>query len=201
MAIKLSSNEQIIKEYSYAYSTEGLINKVTTKNSLIVTNKRIIKRDVCDKVGHEKINTSEIPVKSITGISTSMSSSFKLIYLVLGIIFGLIGLISLIGAGSGDEDAVGGAIFAALLFIALAALCIYLFIKTRANMLICSFIIADRTTPAMFLGKATVGGLFSRFTSVAQSGYIRIVVDADVAKEFVNEIGALISDIQEVSAN
>ena len=65
MAIKLSNNEQIIKEYSYATTTEGIINKVTTQNSLIVTNKRIITINVQGITGKKKDFTS-IPYSKIT---------------------------------------------------------------------------------------------------------------------------------------
>ena len=197
MSVKLSNNERIIKEYAYATTTEGLINKRTTNNSLIVTNKRIIKKDVCDKAGYEKINVSEIPVRAVTGVDVKMSSSFKFILLLLGIVFAIAGLVCIANL----EDAEGGAVIMMLLFWGIAALCIYRFIKTRSNVLVCTFTVADRVNAAMFLGQISFHSIFSRFNVSGRSSLIKVVVDANVARDFVNEIGALLVDIKENAEN
>ena len=197
MSIKLANNEQILKEYAYATTTEGLINKRTTNNSLIVTNKRIIKKDICNKTGYEKINVSEIPVSAVTGVDVKMSSSFKFILLLLGIVFAIAGLACM----AGIEDSEGAAAIMMILFLAIAVLCIYKFAKTRSNVLVCTFMVADRINAAMFLGKISFHSIFSRFNVSGQSSLIKVVVDANVARDFVNEIGAMLVDIKENAAN
>lgn len=195
MSIKLATNEKIIKQYNYATTREGLINKRITKNSVTVTNKRIIKTDVCDKNGYEKLSVSQINVKDITGICTKTCSNFNFLFLIFGILFGLWGLPTFFSSFSDGEFLFGPFLIGAIL-IAVSAFLIYKFIKSRKNVLLCDFIIANRTNSAMSLGAASYNSLFHRANTLGHAGFLKIVVDATVAKEFVSEIGAILMDIQ-----
>lgn len=223
MSIKLATNEKMIKEYAYATTREGIINKRVTQNSLLVTNKRIIKTDICDKTGWEKKDVSEISVDAITGVRTKSSSSFKFIFLVIGIIVGIIGLVSFFSSFQQVTESVPveneyeyeygygyqqeyemvtttkvqwGLIVLAVLLIGLAAVCIYKFIKSRKNVLLCDFVVADRVNTAMCLGAVSYNSLLSRFAISGKSRFIKIVVDGEIAKEFASEIGAILIDIK-----
>lgn len=194
MSIKLAANEKIIRKYDYATTREGIINKRITQNSLVVTNKRIIKTDVCNRTGYERINTSEIAVDSITGVRTSATSSFKFIYLVLGIICGLLALLY-IGIALSDMETLGGLVVLFLAFGALSGFSIYKFIRSRINTMVCNFVIADRINSAMQLGAISFSSISSRFNVSARPAFVKIKVDAAVAKKFVEEIGAVLIDI------
>lgn len=197
MFIKLATNEKVIKKYDYATTQEGIINKRTTEQSLIVTDRRVVKVESCDKVGYQKKNVSEIPVDSITGVHAKSSSSFKFSYLVWGIISAIVGLMMLF-TGDSDDKETASVIFGIVL-VALAAFLIYLFVKSRRNVLICNFVVADRTNHALNLGGVSTNTLFGRFAnfhSMGHSKFIKIVVDAKVADELVREIGALLIDIK-----
>lgn len=209
MSIKLARNETVIKEYNYATTTEGLFNKRETKNTVIVTDKRIIKRDVCEKSGYEKVENNEIAIGAVTGVTAKASSSFKFIFLVLGIIFGIAGFFMVTGSFYSEtrydyelsktitENKVNfGSLLFALIFLALAAFLIYKFVTSRMNVLICDFTVADRTNVAMSAGSASYNSIFSRFFISGRSKFVRIVVDAAIAKEFVDEIGSIILDVQ-----
>ena len=126
-----------------------------------------------------------------------MSSSFKFILLLLGIVFAIAGLACM----AGIEDSEGSVAIMMLLFLGIAAFCIYKFIKTRTNVLICTFMVADRVNAAMFLGQVSFHSIFSRFHISGQSSLIKVAVDANVARDFVNEIGALLVDIKENAEN
>ena len=196
MSIALSNNEKIIKEYAYASTHEGLINQRTTQNSLTVTNKRIIKTDICEKKGYEKISVSEISVDAVTGLTAKTSSSFKFKFLVFGIILGFFGLFLLMGPLN-EGDTTTTMILLSLPLLAGAAFCIYKFINTRHNVLVCTFIVSERINSAMNLGAFSFNSFLPNFSAAGKSAFVKVVVDGSVAKNFVNEIGALIVNIKE----
>ncbi|MBE6535270.1 MAG: hypothetical protein E7677_01425 [Ruminococcaceae bacterium] len=192
MSIKMAENEQIIKEYAYATTREGgFFNKRITKNSLIVTNKRIIKKDECEKSGYQKNSISEISVGSISGMNTKTSSSYKFVFVVLGVLFAISAIVCIAGLSKDSSM-----IIPMLISGALSALFIYLFIKNRFNALTCTFIVLDRVNTAMSINGYSFNSLTSRFSVSSKSSFVKIVVDANVCNDFVNEIGALVIDIQ-----
>ena len=191
MTVKLAANEKIVREYNYARTREGFINKRITKNSLLVTNKRIIKMDTCDKTGYSAADISEILVEAITGLNTKTSSRFKFGLLIAGIVAALIGLVLLISSSGNAAPIVFG-----LIAMAIGGLFIYRFVKSRRNVLNCNFIVADRINNAMYMGAATYNSLFSALRVSGKSKFVKIVVDGAVAEAFASEIGALLLDIK-----
>jgi hypothetical protein len=199
MSIKLAKGEVPVKKYDYATTHEGFFNKRKTSNSLIVTNKRIIKSDACTKTGYENISLSEIAVEDVSGIRTRMSSSFKFFYLFWGIVFSLITFFfitmmpKLFRGGSGMFVMLIGLV----VFGGLAALFIYKFIKSRKNVLVCDFIVGNRLNNAMSMGAVSFRSIFNAANRTnGKSSFVKIVVDASVARDFVNEIGAVLIDIK-----
>ena len=200
MSVKMSNNEYIVKQYDYATTTVGLINKRETHSSLIITNKRIIKKENCDKMGYEKLNVSEIPVNAITAVNTKMSSGFKFAYLVWGIILALSGLITFI-AGCNAEDNAVLPIILGLAFMVGGGFLIYKFFTARVNAVVYTFVVADRLNIAMSSGSVSFNNLFPVFNLFNTPKFVKVVVDANTAKDMVNELGAWILNIQDSTKN
>lgn len=196
MSIKLAANERVIKTYNYAKTREGIINKRITNNTLIVTNKRVIKKDVCDKEGYQKTTITQIPTRAISGINARATSGFKFIFLVLGIVFALAGFINLISSVFGNSRAAAGIVLF-LIFGGLSGLFFYLFKTKRINSVTCTFTVSERINTAMGVGAFTFNSATSRFKVSGASSFFRIFVNASEAYAIVEEIGAIIADIQD----
>ncbi len=190
MSIKLSQSESIVREYKYAKKKRLL---KTTEESLVVTNKRIIRRTEGHGLGISSVSNVEMPIKNATYVTTTFSAKSKFLLLILGIIFAVIGLITIAAAISAEEF--GIAIFG-IIFIALCVLSIFLFIKKKIYTCYCLISTDTRINNVFSLGAISYRLLTGKATGNGGM-LIKITVNGDTAREMTEELGSVITDVNE----
>ena len=97
MSVKFAKDEKVIKFFNYAatgYNKKK--NSYDTFKSLIVTNKRVIHEQVCEKRGNEVILRQEMPVTDAKYVKTTMGKTSTPKFLLLAILFAIIAVILII---------------------------------------------------------------------------------------------------------
>ncbi len=179
MSIKLSKNEKILKEYAYSTVT---VNKEETSKKLIITNKRLVHRIETHKMGGEEIVNEQINVGDVKSVDASYGKQTHPIFLVWAILFGLAG-VAMIAA-----QIIVGVIIALLI----AAGFVALYIFKKEFVVTCAFSF-ERATAELVAGSSMAGyGMGGKAVKK-----IKIAVNGSVAKDMVEEIGALILDANE----
>ncbi len=195
MSIQLSKDEKIIKKYDYETVTQGLIQRNTTEKELIVTNKRIIHCKKSHTLGGESTSNYEIPVNRAQFIDVSYGKRSHTIFLVLGILCALYFLIGLFAGIAADSIS---AMTIISLLLGVGFILLYVFIK---QYFVSCLIYGDtRLTPLFATSGQTVGMTNMIFGPIFGSGksiFIRVDVKHDVAQAMVEELGAIIKDINE----
>ena len=93
MSVKFAKDEKVIKSFNYAatgYNKKK--NSYDTFKSLIVTNKRLIHEQVCEKRGNEVILRQEMPVADAKYVKTTMGKTATPKFLLLAILFAVIAI-------------------------------------------------------------------------------------------------------------
>lgn len=203
MSVSLAKNERVIKEYEYAnMSVVGIGKKSATTKKLTVTNKRIIHQESTAGIGTERISTTEMPVKDAKYVNAYYGSKSFGFLLKLGIyvLIFTVGLVYLLLAS--DTSLEGGmlALVACLGIIGVVAIILYFVIKDRS--VIFSIRTDTHITPAMQASSKAESlltkGIFARLRS-ADRGLtinVKVKVNQKVAKELVEELGAVILEAQ-----
>ena len=187
MDLVLSHDEKIVKEYEYGQEkVKGLISGAihkneNVKNSLVVTNKRIINQTV----GKNKIVRDEMPLDA----AEYVSSSFKkqqgslipaILLMVLGLVLLIVGIVVKVNVLNIILMILGG-----LMLIGGGILLVLWFLSKTARV------------EVTIQGKCVHTNLLSVSTSSIVSKKHRefkIIVDRNVAEQMVNELGAIILD-------
>lgn len=185
MSLLLSDDEKVLKSYEYSNTTgkKGLFRKEQISSKLIVTNKRIIDEHSGDK----GVSRTEIPVESADYIGTRFTK--KMPSLLLGIVLIVLGVIA--------------AIVAAIVFIPLIVLGLLLLI-IGAVMIIKAFLGRSGMVVVQISGYKgdhnlmSLGSSMGVFASSVKK--IKVAVNAEVAEQMVNEIGAMILNIKDAAA-
>ena len=180
----LAKDETIVKEWEYAKSRTamGFLEKVETKSTLTVTNKRLISTSKSDR----KVEQQEIPIQSIKSISCSHEIP-SILSVIIFITLGVLALILALVLQNSDEMEDGALILVALVLAVLGVCFIIAGIK-RLNQGIFKMVITTtgREGEALELGATR---LFKRF---AKSGKVKVQINNDVIKEIIDTLGAII---------
>ncbi len=182
MSIKLSKNEKILKEYAYSTVT---VNNAETSKKLIITNKRLVHRIEMHKMGGEEIVNEQINVGDIKSVDASYGKQAHPIFIFWAVIFGL-AAVAMLAA----KILVG-----AVIGLLAAAGCVALYIFKKEYVVTCSFGFENAT--AELVAGSGMAGYGAGGKAVKK---IKIAVNGGVAKDMVEEIGALILDANECSA-
>ena len=186
----LSKNEKVVKEYAYGEEkVKGLIagavhKKENVKNSLIITNKRIINQTL----GPNKVARDEMPIDAAEYVYSSLKKDQKsivpaIISMVLGLILLIVGLVVKVNILNivliilGVLGLVGGIVLLIMWFMSKTA-------KVEVH-------ISGKTPNTQLLEVSTSSIVTKKIRE------FKIIVDRDVAAQMVNEIGAIILDTKE----
>lgn len=182
----LAKDETIVKEWEYAKSRTamGFLDKVETKSTLTVTNKRLISTAKSER----KVEKKEIPLESIKSVSYSHEVPSKLsaiISIALGIITIILGI--LLMNSDEMEDALLGMV--GLAIIVIGVVLIIRGIK-RLNQGIFTMVITTfgREGEALEIGAARL------FKKLAKGGKLKVQINNDIIDEIVDTLGAIIID-------
>ena len=210
MSIKLSKNEKIIKSFDYA--TEGYHKKTSrfdTFKSLIVTNKRVIHEEVCERrAGKGTVIRNEMPVGDAKYLSTAVNKTSRPGFIVAAVIFALLAVIAFVLPSLNviPEDVmemigtyltiVGG------MFALIALVCLLNYFASRKTLIMCRISSDHAVYPVM--GFVSLSGEVNtdndsnkkkkRKKESDQGKTLEIRVNAAVARELVDELGAVILD-------
>ena len=190
MSLILASDEKIIREYEYAsMGTLGVGRSSETYKKLIITNKRIVHQEHASGVGMERYSATEMPVDKAKYVDTYYGMKSYTILLVMGIIFALAGLVTLIARI--PAVVLGIALVFALIFILL-----YVFKK---DYMVCFNIKTDGfVNPVMHAssraGNSVTRGLRRNLRAAddAMTINIKIRVHKEEAKALAEELGMAI---------
>lgn len=180
MAIILSENEKIIKEWNYASSLEG---NEGTEHILAITNKRVIS----STTSKNYISRQEIPLSSVTGVTSSCKlqpNRSSIAPIVIGIIFLLAFLVA--AAITKIWALTAGSI------IGLVVLIIGIIMKLRSNSTATLTIIIFNKIVSPNPLSIYVNGINTNKKNTENTQSIEIEVNPIIAEEIVNSIGGLL---------
>ena len=195
--LRLGNNEKIVKNYDYSTVTKGIFKKEVTTNSLTVTNRRIVLQSVSNHVASRK----EIPVSSAEYVDATFAKNGR--SLLKTILCGIITVAFLVGffvINSKMNQLVGGAEGinpVAIIFLVAAGVGL---IMTAINVLVYIFSLGGAVL-------ITIGGRrpeielltlgASNMVDAKGTDSIKIKVDRHVSETMVNELGAVIMNIND----
>ncbi len=196
-----TNNEKVVKNWSFLNKvTKGNSRKKQTiKNSLTITNKRLILESHSVDDNTTGINREEIAIDAIKGVQTGYSTkkSSSVGAKIAGAIFALLGLVLIILGFKADF---GGDEIGKYLFIAIGALFFImgislLFVKAPANMYF-KLVILSNIFPSNVINICTIvnqsaKGPTNNITLVSPSLKL-VFFDPNIAKEIVETIGQLL---------
>ena len=176
MPIKLASTEKLVREYHYATVHYGRNQKNDVSKSVIVTDKRIISREERLKKGRESIVTEEVPISAVKYVNTLYGRTSKKLLLVLSIIC-----------------------FCTLVLLPLGIAFLVGYLRSRKSSVSCEFLTDAYITGIFSMDSASYNSKIAAKEAKKKHKSrkaMKIVVDVDdrVARDFVEEIGALILD-------
>jgi len=197
MSVQFAKDEKIIKSFNYA--TVGYNRRkgqYDTFKSLIVTNKRIIHESVNDKRCNEIILRQEMPVADAKYVKTTMGKTSNPAYLLQALLFAIIAAAAVFVSTLDFAEKfyvlflVLAAPFAILTFVKLAA-----YFSSRAKIVSFSIFTDHVVTPVICTAavetenKETEGK-----KNTKKDPSLEIRVNADVAREIADGLGAAILD-------
>jgi ribosomal protein L12E/L44/L45/RPP1/RPP2 len=194
--LRLGNNEKIVKNYDYSTVTKGIFKKEVTTNSLTVTNRRIVLQSVSNHVASRK----EIPVSSAEYVDATFAKNGR--SLLKTILCGIITVAFLVGffvINSKMNQTFGaeGINPVAMIFLVAAGVGLVL---TAINVLVYIFSLGGAVL-------ITIGGRrpeielltlgASNMVDAKGTDSIKIKVDRHVSETMVNELGAVIMNIND----
>ncbi len=191
MSIKLAKDEKILKDYAYAQvNTKKGMKKTETSKNLIVTNKRVIHREVFHQFGGENITNEQIYLSNIKTVDVSYGIKRNTAYLILAVLCFLATLFIVPRVMSSGEANM--AIILIPLVFGIIFTLLYIFIKNSA--LTCILGHNSEVDDYMALGIAAINFVSGSRKKSKKKTKIQILIDTAVAKEITEEIGAIILD-------
>ncbi len=175
MELKLAKNEQIVKSWDYALSGSTFSKKKKVQHNLTLTNKRVITSAQNDI----SLERHEIPVKSIKVVSGNFKKN-RGFWPKVKLVFGAILCIILIGIPI---------VMSALEQLRSCHFELELVTEGIEGTALALGVNAGTTAPAKT-------GFFARLFSKFKPGF-KIAVNKEMAKEVLDEIGAIVLDAKE----
>ncbi len=207
MAVNLANDEVIVSKYEYAHvKTKGGAsgaNHIT--KSLMVTNKRIIHQISGTGFGREQISVDEMPVQSAKYVSTYYGKKSFPMFLVMGILLLIFGVVMLIMSSQQPEmpNSSGNILILPMIitFIVGIVFIIIYFVK-KDYVVTCDIATEGIVMPVMGFSSRQEAKVGKRSKRIKISS--KVSVDHVVAKQMAEELSSIILDVQEakpVSAN
>ena len=200
MSIKLANDEKIVKSYEYAgVSKLGVGNSAGTTKKLIVTNKRIIHEAITTGMGTDCVSTQEIPVKSAKYVNVYYGMKSYAALLVMGFVFVLIALFSLITSAAGGDMEVGAPLFLVFFIFGVIFMILWKFVKNYV--VTCTILTDSIIMPTMHLSSRAGSTLTRRARGALAAAdntatiNVQVKVNKDVAKAMAEELGAVLHDV------
>ncbi len=182
--MQLANNEQIIREWDYATSKNGVVDLNKTKATLTVTNKRIV-HDIRNNL---EITRDEIHLSDVKTLHMSHAKKSKfgpILWIIAGIAVFILGIILSSQMGEG-----GGALIPVFAILG-AILVVVGIIKLRGGALTLTI-----TTQGSEGSSLSIGAWGGKGLGKKAGGKIKVIVNNAVAAEIVDTIGAIIVDCQ-----
>ncbi|MBQ7323682.1 MAG: hypothetical protein IJW96_03870 [Clostridia bacterium] len=197
MALVFAKDERVVKSYDYATvsTTKGLSEDREVK-SLIITNKRIIHR--CSS--HKHIVQSEMPITKATYFECAYQSVRHPGMLFLCILFLLLGAGAFVGMNFIPLEVIPTVLMDKMIYLPIALLVISLlffiiWLVTKKGAINCTFSTDGMKQPVMQVASNPLVDLLKKF-SKKQKGKVKVVVDAHACAGMVDELGAVLLNIQ-----
>lgn len=199
MAIQFAKDEKVIKSFNYAavgYNKKK--NKCDTFKNLIVTNKRVIHEAVRETRGNELILRQEMPVTDAKYVKTTIGKTSAPEFLVQAIIFAIVA-VAAVALAFLDFAAKFQIVFwiAAVPFVILAIVKLAAYFASRSAVVSFSIFTDHTVTPVMSTA-VEEGDYENAEEGKRKKGKreptLEIRVNADVAREIADELGAAILD-------
>ena len=165
MEIKFANEEQIIKSWDYAKSGKSF-SKNKVQHNLTLTNKRVI----ATSENATSLNRCEVPIKSVKTVSGEFKKNGKLLP-IIKLVFGILFTVCIIG-------------------IIFKGFGIKMISSAVTELKSCLFELTLTTAGAE--GSALKVGAARGF--IRTSTKIKVFTDKAVAREIVNEVGAIVAD-------
>ena len=189
MSVQLAKNEKVLRSYDYATAQKGGLASVSITKSLVVTNKRIIHKEVGTGRNNEFIKTSEMPISSAKYVNTYYQKLKFPVFLVWGIILAVLAVVLFL-AMPDDFKATG----VLPLLLGVAFILIYVFKKQY--IFVCTLDTDTHITPVFGFSSVSRNSKTDAINAVGKKGNkttsIEVVVNPEVAKQMADEIGYVI---------
>ena len=196
MSVQFAKDEKVIKSFNYAntgYNKKK--GQYDTFKSLIVTNKRVIHESVNDKSYNEIILRQEMPVADAKYVKTTMGKVSTPAYLLQAILFAVIAVAAVVVSTLDFAEKfyvlflVLAAPFAILTFVKLSA-----YFASRAKIVSFSIYTDHVVTPVISTAAVEANTDDTQGKKSKGEPTLEIQVNADVAREIADGLGAAILD-------
>ena len=167
----------------------------TEKRELIVTNKRIIHEQVCEKRGNEVILRQEMPVADAKYVKTTMGKTSTPRFLLLAILFALVAAAAVV-VSTLEFAAKFQFVFWILAapFAVLAIVNLYNYFATCSKVVSFSIFTDHIVTPVIYSTAIETNNDEGAGKKANKEPALEIRVDTTIAREIANELGAAILD-------
>lgn len=199
MSVQLAKDEKILRTYDYATAKKGGLAGATVSKTLVVTNKRIIHREVGEGKNNEFLNTSEMPITSAKYVNTYYNKVGFPRFLIQAIVAAIIAVILFIVSAAFAEDlddAAGIVTFFGVLALVFAAIFFFIYIKKKDYKFTCVIDTDTHITPAFSFASASTdtktNAYFKKAKKANRTTSLKIVVNAPIAKQMADELGYVI---------
>ena len=196
MSVKFAKDEKVIKFFNYAatgYNKKK--NSYDTFKSLIVTNKRVIHEQVCEKRGNEVILRQEMPVADAKYVKTTMGKISSPELLVQAILFAILAVaIALVSVFEFAAKFQFVFWILAAPFAVLAIVKLYAFLTSCSRVVNFSIFTDHIVTPVISSAVVETNADDSSDKKSKKEPALEIRVNIDVAREIADELGAVLLD-------
>lgn len=196
MSVQFARDEKVIKSFNYANAGYNKRKgQYDTFKSLIVTNKRVIHESVNDKSYNEIILRQEMPVADAKYVKTTMGKVSNPLYLLQAILFAAIAAIAIFASTLEFAEKfyvlflVLAAPFAILALVKLSA-----YFASRAKIVSFSIYTDHVVTPVISTAAVEANTDDTQGKKSKGEPTLEIQVNADVAREIADGLGAAILD-------
>ena len=196
MALQFAKDEKVIQSFNYAnvnYNKKK--GQYDTFKNLIITNKRIIHESVSDKTGNEIVLRQEMPVADAKYVNTTMGKVSKPSYLLQAILFAVIAVAAIVLSTMefAEKFFVLFLVLAAP-FVVLALVKLAAYFASRAKIVSFSIYTDHVVTPVICTAAVEANTDDTQNKNSKGEPTLEIQVNADVAREIADGLGAAILD-------
>lgn len=188
MEFRLAEGERIVKEYDCATArVKGKNGKQTVNSTLVVTNRRVVQRNMLTDKKMLSIANKEIPISAVKFVDVSYTKMHATgIFLFLALLSLLAAVFFVV---DGKEDI--GFFFSSL---ALFCFVMHFAVKKSGKIVTLEFVLATDIKKNFSISHGATSGVLGKRSSSTK--VMNVTVDEEVAFALVQELGAVILDAQ-----